>query len=204
MIMVMGPLRGQNALAQLHEVQGVASHKGQNRFRMPENDAINCFYLQLRVLGYTESYEKFREQIADDPKSLSLASLADLGRKFGFRLMAAKMDFAELARADTPVILYFEEGEIGQGRFHLFLGIYDNGRSVSLINGAYVLHQYMPRDEFRRHWTGYALTARPFAWGLWLRRSLAVLIVVVVGACSLVGLKSLTGVGAATQQVPLG
>jgi len=151
-------------------------------YRTPENDAVNCLYLQLRLLGYTGSYAAFREQLPDEPRSLSLVSLANLSRELGFRLMPVKMTVSELAQARTPVIVHFEESEIGSGRFLLFLGMGKSETTVVLIDGAYLTFAEMPRDQFRRKWTGYALIARPFlAWKLWMRRSVTVLLVGGVG-----------------------
>jgi hypothetical protein len=153
-------------------------------FRDPENDAANCLYLQLRLLGYMESYETFRNQLPDKPRSLSLASLANLGQKLGFPLVPVKMNMSELTKAGTPVIVYCEANGIGRGSFLLFLGVNENETSVALINGAYVTREWMSRDQFRRNWTGYALIAHPsIAWELWIRRSATVLVVAGMGIC---------------------
>lgn len=151
-------------------------------YRTPENDAVNCLYFQLRLLGYTESYEAYRGQLPDEPQSLSLESLANLGRKLGFRLVPVKMTVSELAKVGAPVIVHFEESGIGNGRFLLFLGMDKTETSVALIEGAYALREEMARDEFRRKWTSYALIARPaIAWKQWVRRCAAALVVCCVG-----------------------
>jgi Peptidase C39 family len=148
--------------------------------RTPENDAVNCLYLQLRLLGYAESYEDFRKQLPDDPRSWSLQSLANQGRKLGFRLVPVKLTVSELAKAGAPVIVHFEEEGIGSGRFHLLLWM-DN-TWVALIDGSYVTHAEMSRDQFRRNWTGYALIAHPpTPWSLWVRRGAAVLVLASAG-----------------------
>lgn len=151
-------------------------------FRTAENDALNCLYLQLRVLGYQEDYEKFRERVAEEPQPLSLLTLVSLGGKLGFRLASVKMTFADLAKAKAPVIVHLEEREIGRGSFCLFLGMDQAQTSMLVIDGDYVVRTWMPRDQFRRDWTGYAVIARPsIAWGLWVRRSATALFLVVGG-----------------------
>jgi hypothetical protein len=137
----------------------------------------------LRLLGYTESYEKFREQVPDEASSLSLESMANLGQKLGFRLVAVKMSLSDLAKAGVPVIVHFEEAGIGKGRFLVFLAMTETGTAVSLIDGANIWRMQMPRDEFRRKWTGYALIPRAgIDWELWARRGAATLVVLGAGA----------------------
>ncbi len=155
-------------------------------YRTPENDAVNCLYLQLRLLGYTESYEAFREQLPDEPRFLSLESLADLGRKLGFRLVPVKMTVSELVKAKLPVIVHFEESGIGSGRFLLFLGM-DETR-VDVIDGSYVTFEQMSCSRFRRNWSGYALVGQPpFDWQVWLRRCAAVLAIAGIAIRLLIG-----------------
>lgn len=151
-------------------------------FRRPAMDGLNCLYLQLRLLGYTGTYERFLQELPAEPGALSLASLVAVAKRFGFALTPVKLVPSELAMTGSPVIVHFEETGIGKGRFHVFLGMSDDEAAVALINGAYVTRHWMPRDEFRRNWTGYALVARPpFAWQLWIRRSVVVLVIGCLG-----------------------
>jgi len=163
--------------------QPLKGKKGENLdrracFRMPENDGANCLYLQLRLLGYTEHYERFSEELPAAKESVNLATLTQVGRKLGFRMAPVKMNVTELVDAGAPVIVYFEKGGIGRGQFHLFLGIDQTDTQVALINGAYVKREWMSRDQFRRGWTGYGLIARPgIDWELWTRRGATALVV---------------------------
>jgi len=150
--------------------------------RIPENDAANCLYLQLRLLGYRDSYDVFREQLPADPASLTLKEMAAIGRSLGFGHTPVKMTVSELVSTQSPVILHFESHGVNSGQFMLFLWMYDDETKVTLIDGAHVSFREMSRDEFRRSWTGYALIVRPpVDWGVWIRRSAATL--VCVGLC---------------------
>lgn len=154
--------------------------------RRPEYDAVNCLYLQLRLLGYTESYEAFRDRVTGDPRHMSLKSLADLGRRLGFLLIPVTMTFSELAKTKSPVILHLEDNGIGSGRFILFLGM-DETR-IDVIDGSYITFEQMLNDRFRRKWTGYALVAQPLIdWQMWLRRCAATLVIAGAAVWLLIG-----------------
>jgi predicted double-glycine peptidase len=151
-------------------------------YRTPENDAVNCLYVQLRLLGYAETYQAFCERLSVETQPFSLASLASQSRALGFPLVPVKMTISELAQVRAPAIVHFEEIGVSKGNFHLFLGAAEDGTSCLLIHGTHVTREWMPRDRFRRGWTGYALVPRsPFAWGLWARRITAGLIVMGLG-----------------------
>ena len=145
--------------------------------RIPENDAANCLYLQLRLLGYRGSYDVFREQLPADPSSVTLKEMAAIGRRLGFRPTPVKMTVSELVSARLPVILHFESHGVTSGQFMLFLWMYDDDTKVTLIDGVHVTFREMSRDEFRRSWTGYALIVRPpVDWGGRIRRGAATLL----------------------------
>src|SRR5438876_5817956 len=65
-------------------------------WRTRENDGINCLYIQLRLLGYAESYEKFRVRSPESGKYTSLQSLAALASEVGFDLVPVKLTYAQL------------------------------------------------------------------------------------------------------------
>lgn len=151
---------------------------GQTTFRrIPENDAANCLYLQLRLLGYSDGYEVFRNELPADHASLTLQEMAAIGRRLGFRLEPVKMTVSELLSARCPVILHFESRGVDAGRLMLFLWMYGDETKLSLIDGAHVSFTEMSRDEFRRSWNGYALIVRPpIEWGVRMRRGAAILV----------------------------
>jgi hypothetical protein len=149
-------------------------------WRSPRNDAANCLYVQLRLLGYDESYDSFRKWVPDAQQTFSLQEMAKLARNLGFRLQTRKLTVSDLAKLGSPAILHFEGSGIDRGNFCVFLGITDS--SVVLVEGPNVTRMQMQREEFRRNWTGYALVAqRSRPWWCWGRRAAAVLVIVGCG-----------------------
>jgi hypothetical protein len=145
--------------------------------RDPQNDAANCLYLQLRLLGYRDSYDVFHDKLPSGPASLTLKEMAAIGRRLGFRPLPVKMTVSELISARSPVILHFETHGVTAGHFMLFLWMYEDETTVALIDGAHVTFREMTRDQFRRSWTGYALIVRPpVDWFAWIRRGAATLV----------------------------
>jgi ABC-type bacteriocin/lantibiotic exporter with double-glycine peptidase domain len=145
--------------------------------RIPENDAANCLYLQLRLLGYRDGYDTFRNELPAGRASLTFKEMAAIGQRLGFRNTPVKLTVSELVSARMPVILHFESRGVKSGQFMLFLWMYEDETKVALIDGVHVTFTEMSRDEFRRSWTGYALIARsPVDWGAWTRRGAAFLI----------------------------
>jgi ABC-type bacteriocin/lantibiotic exporter with double-glycine peptidase domain len=102
--------------------------------------------------------------------------MAEVSQDLGFRLVPVSMTMSELTNGNVPVIVHFEEGGLGRGRFLLYLGTNQTQSHVTMIDGAHVMRFSMPSDQFRRKWTGYALAVRPSprVWP-WLRRSATVL-----------------------------
>jgi ABC-type bacteriocin/lantibiotic exporter with double-glycine peptidase domain len=179
--------RSSIAATQLFGEQKEANFKQAAHVRMPERDAVNCLYLQLRLLGYKESYETFcGGRLLNETQSLSLKSMANIGQKLGFRIMPVKMTIAELAKTKAPVIVHFEESGVGSGRFLLFLGM-DETR-IDAFDGSYVTFMQISCDRFRRNWSGYALVARPpFDWQVWLRRCATILVIAGIAVWLLIG-----------------
>jgi ABC-type bacteriocin/lantibiotic exporter with double-glycine peptidase domain len=148
-------------------------------FRTPENDGVNCLYVQMRLLGYSKKYSEFRDQFWAEPRNepglVTLASLSNFAQKLGLRLVPVKMTVADLANVRSPVIVHFEEHGVESGRFHLYLGMDELDRSVCLVRGERVVCDWMPRDQFRRNWSGYALVPQPaISWMLWVRRCVVI------------------------------
>lgn len=145
-------------------------------WRLPENDGINCLYLQLRLLGYDGSYQTFRRQTSDAGNFQTLNSLASLARRLGFQLLLRKLTASEFASIRGPVLVHMEHGGISSGAFSLFL--YGDGRSVVLVRGLSMRRRQMPSDSFERAWTGYALVPRQTRnWYALARRCVAILLI---------------------------
>jgi hypothetical protein len=153
------------------QVGDMADESGGNfpRWRCPERDGVNCLYLQLRLLGYTGSYEEVAAAIPGNGEQASLGGLAKAARRLGFPLVPAKLTVAELSNLRSTAVILFEDAGLGCGRFHLFLGFSPSG--VHLVDGGLITRSgRMPLDRFRRGWTGFALVPQsPSPWpGRWL------------------------------------
>lgn len=150
-------------------------------WRLPENDGINCLYMQMRLLGYGGSYDELRSQALDAGNFQTLGSLAMMAKRVGFHVASMKLTASGLISMTGPVIVHMEDEGIGSGAFCLFQG--GAGQSVGLIEGSSVRWIDVPRDRFNRAWTGYALVPKKTATG-WLklvRRWAAVLLIGYVG-----------------------
>jgi hypothetical protein len=139
-------------------------------WRSPARDGVNCLYLQLRLLGYTGTYEKVVEAVPGGADWPSLGALAQAARRLGFDLVPVKLNMTELSSLRSPVVILFEDAELGHGRFHLLLGF--SPSTAHLVDGKLITRYEidMPMDQFRRGWTGLALVSRSNAsWqGRWI------------------------------------
>lgn len=148
-------------------------------WRRPERDGVNCLYLELRLLGYTGTYEALIGAVPGRPEQASMAGLAEAARRLGFGLVSAKLTVSDLSKLRTPPVVLFEEAGAGSGRFDLLLGFSEG--EAHLIDGRFITrHGRMPIDRFRRGWTGFALV--PGSVSPWPRRWLGVAIGSVIGA----------------------
>lgn len=134
-------------------------------WRCRQRDGVNCLYLQLRLLGYTGSYEDVVNAVPGDLAQPTLASLVQAAGRVGYHLVPVKMTAAEVFDLRFPAIIHFEEKGVDNGRFHLLLG--STATMVHLVNGEFITRYRlrMSKDRFRRGWTGYALVpASPSHW----------------------------------------
>lgn len=129
------------------------------RWRCPEYDGVNCLYLQLRLLGYTGTWEEVIAAVPGGAERASLSGLAKAARRLGFPLLPAKLNMAELSTLSSPTVILFEEKEVGRGRFHLLVKLFPS--QAHLVDGGFITRgELMPIDRFRRGWTGFALVPR--------------------------------------------
>lgn len=150
-------------------------------WRKPENDGINCLYLQLRLMGYTDSYETFRKHASDIKNTQTMDSLEVLARRLGYHLVQRKLSFSELVNATDPIIVHMEDEGVGSGSFRLFLynsSLRGTERKVALLAGATLRWISMTHDSFQRAWTSYALIPQPVLnWHTLSRRCGIVLLI---------------------------
>jgi len=135
----------------------------------------NTLYLQLRFLGYEESYSTFRSRLPDQKDLQSLTSLTEVGRQLGFPLVPVKLTVAELRRTRMPIVVHMEADGLESGYFSLLYAVDD--RIAQLIEGPPVRNVTLPLDYFRRTWTSYALVPQPpHRWWPLARRTTAFLL----------------------------
>lgn len=167
----MGYLGALVGMLVIGQARGLANKRGGDLspWRRPERDGVNCLYLQLRLLGYTGTYEAIIAAVPGSTEQGSMARLAEAARRLGFDLVPAKLTVSDLSKLRTPPMVLFEEAGAGSGRFDLLLGFSEG--EAHLIDGRFITrHGRMPIDRFRRAWTGFALVPGPVSpWpGRWL------------------------------------
>ncbi len=150
-------------------------------WRVPNNDGINCLYLQLRAMGYGGSYENFISRTAGLIGDDSATGLAEIARREGFNLVPVQLSMNELSHFGMPVICHIEDSGTERGMFCLFVGA-GNG-SVDLVQGGSVSWTQLPRETFERAWSGCVLVpmAPSQLWEVARRLSTAALL---LGAAS--------------------
>jgi hypothetical protein len=163
-----------------------------SRWRRPERDGVNCLFLQLRLLGYDGTYEQVVAAVPGGAERASLGALARAARRLGLELAPTKLTFAELSALRSPVVILFEESEVGRGGFHLLVELTPS--QAHLVEGSLIARgEWMPIDRFRRGWTGFALVPVPRSpwWGLGLGTVLGAATAVSAG-CAWSGARRLT------------
>lgn len=144
------------------------------RIRSPERDGVNCLYIQLRLLGYSGTYENVIAAMPGGVDQASLAELAEAARRLGFHLVPVKQTVVELSSdRRSPMVILFEEASPGEGRFHVLLAFSQKMEKVLLIHGEFITRIEMPIDRFRRGWTGFALM--PQSVSPWPKRVLGMI-----------------------------
>lgn len=152
-------------------------HARQEGFwRLPENDGLNCLYLQLRLMGYPKPYESYLQEIGHRAVPHDLASLKATAGRLGFSLVPSRLTMTEVDSVPVPVIAHLERGERGSGYFGLIIDT--NEREVVVFHGGMASIEVLPRDNFRREWSGFALVpGEQSEWSSKVRRLLAALMV---------------------------
>jgi hypothetical protein len=142
-----------------HSTSAPSAGATSEMWRTREADGVNCLFLQMRLLGYPQTYQKFRNAIGDIHEFQDIASLAHLAEHNGVDLVPVKLKSSELLRIGYPVLVHVEPEGVNTGGFCLFLG--GNDHLIELIEGSSVRRIEMERERFLRIWSGYALVPRP-------------------------------------------
>jgi peptidase C39-like protein len=154
---------------------------GGAEWRRPENDGLNCLFLQLHYLGYQGHYESFYNTTRGKPGLDRLSGLSAAAKALGFDLVPARLAMTELEEYTGPTLVHLEQQGSVAGFYGLVKGFED--QKVLLIHGGKASLERIPRDVFRREWSGFALVPQDgIEWGPRIRRGLAALMV----GCALV------------------
>jgi hypothetical protein len=147
-------------------------------WRRPENDGLNCLFLQLRGLGYPGRYEDYVQAVARRPRMDELSGLSAAAKELGYGLEPARLTMAELESMRAPILVHMEQRDRDTGHFGIVAGFArdETGEHVILFYGGIATVEPVLRDTFRREWSGYALVPTiESGWGPWIRRSTAAL-----------------------------
>jgi len=126
---------------------------------------INAAYLLLRLHSIEVAYDRLLALCPPKPASgTTLADLHCLVAQSGLSCSASRLDLKSLTN-HVPAIVHMETDDsatpslIGRGHFSL---VFKCERDlVWLIDGTTGSVHSLPATEFRRRWSGYALSAAP-------------------------------------------
>lgn len=146
----------------------------QGAWRTHSRDGVNCLYLQMKWNGLPTGYRSFRDRIGDGRPMETLTDLAAAAQLFGHRLQPARLTATQLMGMRDPVIVHQEPTGIESGRFALLLRL--DKQAARLIDGPDMRWTEVPREQFERNWSGYALVPADDATSAGvLRRAFAVI-----------------------------
>jgi predicted double-glycine peptidase len=131
---------------------------GGEAWRSSENQAANCLYLELSVLGHPVDYSKVKAALAPGRKPISLADLKGAASRLGCRMQVRRSNPAGLARLPMPVIAQMSDRE-GRGSLAVIIDL--DATNCRLIDGTNALLSEISIDDFRRQWSGFVLAASP-------------------------------------------
>ena len=124
-------------------------------FRGGQYGNENSLYFLLRLLGKDLSYVDFRNMPSSRPcKSLTDVQL--LARRHDLSLEPRRLPASAPWPQMTPMLVHISEPSRGEPFLCVLLSADDD--SVLILDGPTVAIQRVSMDEFRRRWTGVALT----------------------------------------------
>jgi hypothetical protein len=126
-------------------------------WRTTANDAVNCLYLQLAILGHPVEYARVRQAVFAKGDAVSLVALREAAGRCGLPLKVVRCGPDELRRMPMPVIVYMHGTRTGGG-FALLYSLDDE--RYGFIPGVACI-QEKGIDTFRRDWSGFALVREP-------------------------------------------
>lgn len=133
-------------------------------WRIPANCGINSLYLLLRLHGIDLSYEDLTRRLRPTQDGTSLTQLRDAASSFGFGVRVVHLTPESLQSCPLPLIAHVEMEGVANTSGHYVVVTDATLQNVELIDGTTAIMQVIPRSDFIRRWTGYALIASPRPW----------------------------------------
>lgn len=129
--------------------------EGPGLWRTPANDGLNCLFLQLRAIGYQASYREFHRAFGAVEDRDRLSVLAATSRRLSHELVPARLNLSDLEALRRPTLVHLEQEGAKRGYYALFIN--SEAQTVFVFHGGKATIEGMPRDQFRREWTGIGL-----------------------------------------------
>lgn len=128
-------------------------------WRNPRFGGANALFIYMRVYGKHIDYDALRKeskQLLDTNKEESMFVLKELAARHGFHLEAKKLTVDQLKASAKPILVHMDGETPEEGAFLLVLEM--NANTVFLVNGTTATINSVSLEDFRRVWTGVALT----------------------------------------------
>ena len=128
----------------------------------------NCLYIILSLHGYDTTFDQVRAVTPVGSRGCSLAELQRAATACGVPTEVVKATPGALRALGLPAVVHMETGSVRSGHFMVVSAIGEE--SVRLLDPTTAVAREMPRGEFERRWTSYALVIKPPAGvGSWVR-----------------------------------
>lgn len=126
-------------------------------WRCPENGGINVLYCLLRSHGVPCEYsELIRDQVAEIGDGFCTANtLVRVAKKQGLPLQVVSLTIQQLQTCPKPAIVHIDGAAPEEGAFMLVMNVTEH--EIFFVNGPSASIETMPREGFRRAWSGIAL-----------------------------------------------
>jgi hypothetical protein len=142
----------------------LGARDGLREWRTMANDAVNCLYLELALLGHPVEYVRVKEAVFAKGGEVSIVELREAAHRCGLSMKIVRCGPNELRRMPMPVIVYMHGSRAGGG-FSLVCSLDD--KRCCFIPGATACIRDAEIDKFRRDWSGFALVRVPKDDGWW-------------------------------------
>ncbi len=144
----------------------------------------NSLYLFLKCHGYRVAYTELQDLIPLGERGSSFGDLHRAAAQLGADVDVLKTDVDRLAAADLPAIVLLESAKAPSGHFVVLADVDET--SVLITDPTSTSSARMPRAQFQRSWSGYAMTHRPTPL---LRTATGLLALTLGGAMILPGMR---------------